>query len=31
MSCAPKYHPDSNAYAISSYLHYHPKWRRRSS
>ena len=25
MSRAPKYHPDSNAYAMSSYLHYHPQ------
>ena len=25
MSRAPKYHPDSNAYALSSYLHYHPQ------
>jgi hypothetical protein len=25
MSRAPKYHPDSNAYTLSSYLHYHPQ------
>lgn len=25
MSRAPKYRPDSNAYALSSYLHYHPR------
>jgi hypothetical protein len=25
MSHAPKYRPDSNAYALSSYLHYHPQ------
>jgi hypothetical protein len=25
MSRAPKYHPDSNAYTMSSYLHYHPQ------
>jgi hypothetical protein len=25
MSRAPKYRPDSNAYALSSYLHYHPQ------